>query len=365
MSVHAPLIPELEEVIRRSSPARRTRALERITAFFVNGASRFSDDQVRLFDPVFSRLLSETETPARSELSHRLAPLANAPLEAVRRLAYDDDIAVAGVILRQSRRLAEPELVDIAERMGQAHLLAIAARADVTESVTDVLVRRGDCTVLRRLAENRGARLSHDALVVLIERAETDSALAEKIGLRSDLARRLLRDLLLKTTDAVRQRLLPTAAPEIHSEIRGVLANVAGAGRDYALARRTVEALRREGKLGPAAIVDFANNQQYDEAVAALAALCIVPIEVVDRLMAAEWPDPMLILCKSAGWDWPIAEAIITLRPRGRGMSAGSLDAAHDNFERLSPMTAQRVLRFWQASSDDGEQTPVDVAPKS
>jgi uncharacterized protein (DUF2336 family) len=131
-------------------------------------------------------------------------------------------------------------------------------------------------------------------------------------------------------------------------------------GRDYAAAQRTVEALRRQGKLGPAAFVDFANKQQYDEAVAALAALCIVPVEVVDRLMGAERPDPVLILCKSAGWDWPIAETIITLRPRGRGMSPESLDAAHANFERLPPMTAQRVLRFWQAGADDGGRTGKD-----
>ena len=358
MSAHAPFIPELEEVIRRRSPAWRARTIKRIAAFFVDGASRFSDDQVRLFDPVFSRLLPGIETRARSDLSQRLAPLANAPLAAVRCLAHDDDIAVADAILRQSRRLTEPELLDIAERMGQAHLLAIAARAVVTEPVTDVLVRRGDRAVVHRLAENPDARLSHDALVVLIERAQTDGALAEKIGLRPDLPQRLLRDLLLKTTDAVRQRLLATAAPEMQAEIRRVLANVAGTGRDDAVARRTVEALRREGKLGPAALVDFANNGQYDEAVAALAALCVVPIEVVDRLMSAEWPDPMLILCKAAGWDWPIAEAIITLRPRGRGMSSGSLDAAHANFERLSPTTAQRVLRFWQARTEgEGQMT--------
>jgi uncharacterized protein (DUF2336 family) len=360
MSAHAPFIPELEDAIQRGSPAWRTRALERITAFFLDGASRFSDDQVRLFDPVFSRLLPAIETRARSELSQRLAPLTNAPLEAVRRLAHDDDIAVAGAILRQSRRLAEPELVHIAERMGQAHLLAIAARAGVTEPVTDVLVRRGDRAVVHRLAENPGARLSHDALVVLIERAQTDSALAEKIALRPDLPQRLLRDLLLKTTDAVRQRLLATAAPETQAEMRRAPANVAGTRRDDAATRRTIEALRREGKLGPAALFDFASNRQYDEAVAALAALCVVPIEVVDRLMGAEWPDPMLILCKAAGWDWPIAEAIITLRPRGRGMSPGSLDAAHANFERLSPMTAQRVLRFWQARTDDGGRMTDD-----
>src|SRR5919199_1504410 len=109
-------------------------------------------------------MLRLVESWRRSELSHRLAPLANAPIETVRRLAHDHDIAVAGPILRQSQRLAEIELVDIAERMGQAHLLAIAARADITERVTDALVRRGDRSVVHRLVQNPSARLSHDGL---------------------------------------------------------------------------------------------------------------------------------------------------------------------------------------------------------
>jgi uncharacterized protein (DUF2336 family) len=353
MSAHASLGPELEEVIRRGSPQWQTKTLERITTFFLEGASRFRDEQVQPFDAVFSRLLAGIESGARSELSHRLAPLANAPLETVRRLAHDHDIAVAGPILRQSLRVAEIELVDIAARMGQAHLLAIAARAYIPERVTDALVRRADRSVVHRLAQNSGARLSRDGLAALIVRAGVDGALAEKIRLRPDLRSRL-HDLLSEITDMVRRQPLATVVPEPQSEAQRVPATVAGPRRDYAAAQRAVAALRQQGKLGPAALVDFANNQQYDEAVAALAALCLVPIEVVDRLMGAERPDPVLILCKSAGWDWPIVEAIITLRPRGRGMSPESLAAARANFERLPPVTAQRVLRFWQAGSEDG-----------
>src|SRR5262249_10202289 len=150
----------------------------------------------------------------------------------------------------------------------------------LTERVTDVLVRRGDCAVVRRLAENPDARWSRDGLVVLIARAGVDTGLAEKIRLRPDLRSRL-RDGLPDTIDAVRRRLLATAAPETQSDAQRVPATVAGPGRDYVAAQRVVAALRQQGELGPSALVDFANNQKYDEAIAALAALCLVPIEVV------------------------------------------------------------------------------------
>ena len=73
-----------------------------------------------------------------------------------------------------------------------------------------------------------------------------------------------------------------------------------------------------------------------------------IPIETADRLMAGDRPDPVLILCKAAGYGWPTVRAIITARPGSKGTSTQALDAAFANFEKLSPSTAQRVVRFWQ-----------------
>ena len=361
MSAPASLIPELEEVIQRGSPARRAETLKRITAFFLDGASRFNDDHVSLFDHVFSRLIAEIEAKARTELSHRLAPVGNAPVEVLRRLAHDDDIAIAGPVLEQSRRLAETDLVDIAQTKSQAHLLAISGRAGIAEPVTDVLVRRGDRKVVHSVADNRGARLSDDSFFTLVDRAEQDGVLAEKVGLRPDIPPRLFRDLLLRATEVVQQRLFASAKPETQSEIRRVLAKVSrevgarAAPRNYSSAQLRIEALRLEGKLDEAALVDFAKKGQFEETIAALAVLCAVPIEVVDRLMCGERPDPILILCKSVGWGWPTVKSIIMARAGGPGTSSQGLDAAYSNFDRLSPTTAQRVLRFWQVkrTTDD------------
>jgi uncharacterized protein (DUF2336 family) len=149
---------------------------------------------------------------------------------------------------------------------------------------------------------------------------------------------------------------MAAAPPETQSEVQRTLTDAcdpAQAARDYSPAQRTIDALRREGKLSEATLVDFARNGQYDETIAALAALCAVPIEVVDRLMGAERPDPILILCKSAGWTWPTVVTIIAMRPGGTRRPNQGLDAAYASFERLSPATARRVLRFWQARSDD------------
>ena len=352
-------MPELEDVIRRGSPARRADTLRRIGALFADGARRLSDDHVQLFDDVLHRLIDEVDANARMELAHRLAAIGNAPREVVRRLAKDDDIAVARPILIQSPRLADGDLLEIAEAKGEAHLLALSKRRGIGKPLTDLLIRRGNREVLRTLADNLDAQLSDANFAALIDKAIQDGVLAQKVGTRPDIPPRHLRDLVRASTLPMQQRLLAAAKPEMQSEIRRILAETSNeaqakaAQRDYATAERRILERCRGGNLDEASVVELAKAAQYEtdryeELVAALALMCVVPIDVVDRLMASNRPDPVLILCKSVGWGWQTAKAIMTAMPEGQAMSSRDLDAAFDNFERLSPTTAQRVMRFWQ-----------------
>jgi uncharacterized protein (DUF2336 family) len=348
------LIPELEDVIQRGTREKRVDALQRITALFLDGVSGYSDEHVDLFDGVFGLLIEEIEAKARAELSNRLAPVSKAPVNVLRTLAKDDDIAVAGPVLKLAPRLAEADLVDVARTKSQAHLQAISSRAALGEAVTDVLVRRGDREVARRVAGNSGARISQDGFLSLVMRAEDDGILAEKVGLRPDIPAPAFRELLVKATAVVRERLMASAPPDVKAEICRVLAKVAkevGARvgpRDYRAAQRVVLRLDRAGRLDEAALAAFCADNKFEETVVGLATLAKTPVNVVDRLMSGDRPDPVLILCKACALAWLTVKTIITLRPDGKKTTPQMIDAAFDNYERLSPSTARRVVRFWQ-----------------
>ncbi len=356
MAPASSLIPELESVVRHGSDERRADALRRITALFLHGSSRFTDDHVRLFDDVFVMLINEIESKARAELSRQLAPVANAPLAALKRLAKDEDIMVAGPVLAQSPRLATADLVEIANTMSPEHLYAISSRPTIEEPVTDILVRRGDFTVKRKLVGNAGAKISESGFTTLVRNSEHDSVLAEAVALRPDVPDHMFRELLTRATEVVQRRLLAKARPETQDEIRRVLARVSGdvitakPARDFTDAQARVRALAAAGRLGEADLAVFAKNQAYDNTVAALSQLTGVPIDVVDRLMNGDRADPILILCKAAGYSWPTAREIICARLGNRGKGTPTLDAASANFDRLSTSTAQRVVRFWQVT---------------
>jgi uncharacterized protein (DUF2336 family) len=272
----------------------------------------------------------------------------------VRKLAQDDDITVAGPLLSLSHRLDNAALVEIAKTKGQAHLLAIAGRNEIAEDITDVLVRRGDREVIHNVADNHQARLSQTGFSTLVKRAEDDGVLAEKVGQRPDIPPHLFRALLLQATDLVQKRLLSKARPEIAAEIRRVLAKVSreigakAAPRDYTEAQRTIAAMKQAGVLNEHELASFAREQCLEEIVVGLSVLCAVPLDVVDRLISGERADPVLILCRAAGFTWQTVRAIIMSRPGKHGTSTKGLEEALANFERLSVATARRVVSFWQ-----------------
>jgi len=203
----AALIPGLDEIVRGSDPKRRADAAHRISELFLQGAANFRADHVDLFDGVLISLVPHTELAARADLAERLSLLANAPRGLVGQLAHEDEIAIAGPLLRRSPVIDEKILVEIASMKGQGHLLAMAERTALSSDLTDVIVRRGDRDVVRRTAGNAGAAFSTDGYSTLIKRAGQDGVLTLKIGQRDDLSAEQLKDLLAGSIDVVRRRL--------------------------------------------------------------------------------------------------------------------------------------------------------------
>jgi uncharacterized protein (DUF2336 family) len=350
-----PLLDELEAALASGTNSRRIEMLTRITDLFVGGAKRFSEDQIGVFDDVMVRLFATIEAKARARLSHRLAPIANAPIHVVNMLAFDDDIEVAEPVLSQSERLSERELLANATSKSQRHLAAIAQRKTLSEAVTDVLVERGDRAVVQSVVKNTGARFSDAGFRMLVKRSTGDDALATEVGRRPDIARQHLLMLLEKASDAVRSR-LAAENPLASAAVEGVVAEVAGgirndlrnASPDFAAAQAEVERQNRIRRIGETEIHQYARERKFEETAIALSLLCETPIDVVERALLDPGAEIILILAKVAGLSSTTTKAILLLRAADRGMSASDLEEALASFNRLQPDTARRVLGFFR-----------------
>jgi uncharacterized protein (DUF2336 family) len=216
---------DLDEAVQRGTDESRTRALWHTTDLMIAG--RFSEDEIWTFGEVIGRLADEIEVAARAQLARRLAKFDQAPVNIIHKLAFDDEIEVAGPILRESKRLESYALVANVCTKDQSHMLAITQRETLEESVTDELVTRGNHEVVKSVANNNGARFSDFGFMHMIQRAEGDSILAEQLGLRKDIPRHVFQQLIAKASDDVRKR-LERERPSMVDHIQTSVADVAG-----------------------------------------------------------------------------------------------------------------------------------------
>ena len=344
------LLDELEVTLVHGTVARRVELLRNITDLFFAGGVDYADDQLDLFDDVFSCLVQNIEVSARALLASRLAPHPAAPRRIIHTLAFDDAIQVAEPVLTQSPRLDDAALIENARTKSQAHLLAISRRKTLSGAVTDVLVERGNLEVVTSAAGNPGAEFSETGYAKLVERAEDDDDLAATVGTRPSVPRHHLLRLMAKASDAVRER-LKAAHPETREEIDGAVKQVTASAQrrsaadevDVAAARLHIGKMHEAGQLSEGEIARFATGVKFNETNAAIACLTNTPFVTVESMMIESRSEGVMVLAKVLDFSWGTVKAILDMRG---GLPASDEAFTRISYERLKTSTAQQVLRF-------------------
>jgi uncharacterized protein (DUF2336 family) len=365
---------EVEAAIKAGSNEKHLDTLRQVTDLFLLSADGYTGEQIELFGDVLERLIRTIELRALAdvaarialaEMSTQFASIKQAPAAVVRRLAQNNEITIARPVLTESARLSAEDLVELAGTKGEQHLLAISGRWWLTEVVTDALLKRHYPSVSKRLVTNPGARMSASGYAIVLKQAETDPDLAVETGIRVDLPADQRKQLLKNATEAVHTRLLSRAPPHLFEEIRNAIAAAAtGAGRemsrtrDFGEARRFVAALAKHGQLNEAALLAFAKERKYAETVAALAELSRSSIEVIRPVMQSLRDDGVLIPRRVAGLNWETVAAVLDSRFASGTMGRHELAKAREQYAKLTPDNARRLMKFWQVRAADAPPKP-------
>jgi uncharacterized protein DUF2336 len=369
MSEIKSFLRELDEAVSRGTPESRMRALWHTTDLMIAG--RYSDDEIWTFGAVIGRLADEIEVAARAQLAKRLARFDRAPVNIIHKLAFDDEIEVAGPVLRDSKRLEPYALVANVCTKSQTHLLAISERASIEETVTDVLVTRGSQEVVNSVVRNNGARFSEFAFLHMIQRAEGDSILAEQLGLRKDIPRQIFQQLIAKASEDVGNR-LASERPEMAEQIQSSVSDVTGelqskfgpVSRSYFVAKRVVTTQFRQGNLNENSISGYARQHRQDEVTIGLSLLCSLPGDVIERALLDRNREMLLILAKALDFSWATTMALLFLGAKDHRITALDLNHLESEFGRLNVETSRSVLKFYQSRKNaGGAETEVQRQP--
>jgi uncharacterized protein (DUF2336 family) len=345
------LIDQLNATMAAGSEGQRQRILTRVADLFAVGAQGYSDKQVALFDDVLQELVAEIETRARAQLAERLAHIANAPPKVIRQLAFDDEIAVAEPVLKHSEQLTDADLVENASTKSQDHLFAIAQRLKLSESVTDVLIDRGDRRVVHRMVKNKGAAISLAGYGKLTARATADQALTQALGRRSDVPRQFYLKLVEMASAEVRAKLDSAdqcAAAAIRDSIDDVATSMQQESRDvspgFASALRDANRRFMATQVTEANIHAPARAQEFERTAIALAKLGRLPIDLVERALLDKGEERILIIAKAAGCSWTTTRELLLMRVAGRDMKPRDLERAYHRYEKLTKDAARKIV---------------------
>jgi len=345
------LISDLEKAITTRS-AETGAMLHKITDLFLLNVGHYSADQLDVYDDILNELIANVEVAARAKLAQRLASVSGAPTNTIRSLALDDAIEVAEPVLSRSNALDDDTLTHCIAIKGQEHLLAIATRNKVSETVSYQLIAKGNEKVLGTLAINPGAAISDPGFGMLVQKSAEDDWLSECVAGRKDIPEQHLRDLLSKASEIVRQRLM-TAKPELSEIIKEILPHKAlsttkkipGPSRDYRIAERVV----KSRELSEAVVNEFAEENKLAEIMVSLAELSGLSVDEIERLFMGTWTSPVAIILKAVGFHLPTVDAIYRSRLPNGEVIHDDLIQTKEEFIALRRPTAERVLRFFCA----------------
>jgi uncharacterized protein (DUF2336 family) len=372
MTILSSLIDEIQETTISGLTKKQLRALTRITDLFVAGSAGYSKQQIKLFDGVFKTLVAVIELKTRVTLAHHLATNPDAPAALVRAFAFDDAVAVAAPVLSQSSALSEADLVLSASTQSQGHLYAIAQRETISETVTEILIERGEPGVVHTVAKNSGACLSDGSFRELVMRAGGDARLALNVGTRRDIPRHHFLK-LLETASALVCSKMVAANPQFADAVQDAVTEVIddinmevrNESRDHVQAKARVKRLRNWKDLGDANVHAAACAQNFERTVMALSVLARCPIEVAERAVLNENPGVVQVIAKAAGCSWATVKALLLMTAADRRMSKRDLDEARENFERLETQTAIRVLEFHDARRHERAIASPPIDPQA
>lgn len=348
----------LVELAREKSSDRRRSLLREVTDLFFEETPERDSAVSGRFDEVLSALAEQTAVDAREELSHRFADTPLAPRGLVLKLAQDA-IEVAGPMLSKSSVLSEDDLVVIAEEGGQDHLKAMSRREDVSERLSDTIVRRGDDETVATLISNEGAQISREAFETVSERAENSTVLQGPLVKRTDTPNDILADMMLTVRNHLRDQIMDrfdSVDPDIIDQAMAVSKArlAARMQQDKAIgeAQKYVRSMAMRKQLDGGLLARLLRENEPVKCHVAFAEMAGVDYVAAKRALEQDSIDPLALICKSAGFDKALFVTLAVLRHKNSEDAFRDARELGQLYDRVTADDAARAMRFWRMRRD-------------
>ena len=358
----------LDDIFNAEPPPSKARGalFKRLADVVCLPGSRVNAFERAMIADLLVEMLREAGVTERAKVARRLANLTEIPPTLVR-LLLRDELEAAGPLLENCTTLSDPDLLDCARRGSQEHRRLIAARRGVSEVVCDALVAWLEPPVIETLLRNDLARLSADALEVLIAATRDEPRFVPAL-LRRPEVRPSHAYVLFWWADADARRTIlqrfAVSREVLQEAASDVFPLAAAEGWSDGLSRKALQFIERRQR--NRAALERSRFTSLDEAISeAQAGMTRETAEEISYLSGLKpmtgakiftdaGGEPIAILCKATGLPRTAVLALWRGLRRPETDPSGAITPALERvlitYDMIAVDRAQTVLRYWNWS---------------
>lgn len=310
----------------------------------MSGGSAWSQPQERaLAADTLLRLVSKIPVRQLLTIAERVAIMEVPPSLLVARLIRDPRPEIAAPLLERCAQISDHDLM-LAASEGDVHKQRMLARRRVlSPALSDMLISRGDASVILTLVRNPGAALNHETFYTLAEYAISHEGLLAPLTTRADLPAPVAFELFWHVPQELRRFIFSrflTDSENLNRILKITLSTQGDAGAETKFPEReAVEACIAEVVAGA-----------LDSAAATLGDLAGIAADTALRILADRDGEPLAVVMKAVGYPRAkFGEALEALQ-KGEVQSLRAdrkLEELQSIFDTLSFNKARILLTYW------------------
>ncbi len=353
---------KLTDLARATDSNQRRELLREVTDLFFERRGERSQAESALFDDVLKLVAAEMQDGVLAELSEAFADAHDAPVGLLRDLA-NRAFPVANPVLMRSPVLDDQTLLQIVNYQSQAHIKSVAQRKNVSEVVSDAVVRFGDDHALDALIRNETAQLSRGSMEAAVDRARRNEMLHKGVVGRRDLPIDLLnemyfvvatdlRDKILERNASVDPKTLDAALNKARERMNKSVGALTAEARN---AMAFIQSKKNSGELNARLLVSLYRESKVTHFLHGLAELTNIDHNTAVDIIERKDIDGLAMICRAANVERPLFVTLAVLAFGG--------DDAMKRAEEFGKMynavpveAAQRAIRFFKVRKTAEEQ---------
>lgn len=210
---------DVEKLLSNPSAAARADAAVKVAGEMKSGA--LSKNERAMAEEIFRVMVKDVEVLVRETVSKSILSIPDVSSDIARTLAMDENDSVALPILEFSSVLTDEDLVEIINACQPERQQAIARREEVSESVSEALVDKGNEDTVVALVSNKGAKIGENTFDKVVDKFGESERVQYNLVRRESLPLVVAERLVEKVSSNIKDYLVThhELSPEIASDL--------------------------------------------------------------------------------------------------------------------------------------------------